>query len=189
MPKSVTQRVGGAGEPDRARRSPALTALTRLIERTGASATSASAFGTPVRSGATTVVPVARVSLMALMGGGSSRVPTADGAGGLGLARVRPSGYVVLDDSGASFRPIRQPAALLAIPLAAITAVAVTRIVGVSVREARRRRKLALLQSAVTPPATRTGCECECESGARSQAGAPSGAPSGAGPEDGTAPA
>ncbi|KOX11229.1 hypothetical protein [Nocardiopsis sp. NRRL B-16309] len=167
MLNSVTRHVGGTGEPDRALRSPALAALTRLIETAGASAGSASAFGPPVRSGETTVIPVARVSLLASMGGGSSRVPRGDGAGGLGLARVRPSGYIVLDGSGTSFRPIRQPAAMLAIPLAAIAAVAATRIVGVSVREARRRRKVAARQAAATAavtaaaPAHAAGCAAE----------------------------
>ncbi|RKS06270.1 hypothetical protein DFP74_1897 [Nocardiopsis sp. Huas11] len=170
MLNSVTRHVGGTGESDRALRTPALAALTRLIERTGASASVTSAFGTPVRSGETTVIPVARVSLLNSMGGGSSRVPLGDGAGGLGLTRVRPSGYIVLDGTGASFRPIRQPAALLAIPLAAIAAVAVTRIVGVSVREARRRRKFAARQAAATAAMTAAAPGC-CTTGAEAEPG------------------
>lgn len=149
MPKSVARRAVRRGGADGARRtSPALDALVRLIENTGAAASSAAAFGAPVTSGATTVVPVARVSVLTTMGGGSSTLPIGDGAGGAGLTRIRPAGYLVLDGTGASFRPIRQPASALALPLALIAAVAATRIVGVSVREARRRRRIAAREAA-----------------------------------------
>nr|WP_232832147.1 hypothetical protein [Nocardiopsis sp. FIRDI 009] len=120
-----------------------MDALVRVVEGTGAAARAGTVFGDPVVSGATTVVPVARVSALSTMGGGSSRIPGADGGGGSGFARVRPAGFIVLDGVGARFHPIRQPAAGLVLPLAVITAVAATRIVGVSLREARRRRRRA----------------------------------------------
>ncbi|MFD6948747.1 hypothetical protein A6A08_15170 [Nocardiopsis sp. TSRI0078] len=128
------------------RGSPALSALARLIENTGASARSASVFGDPVASEGTTVVPVARVTALTVMGGGSSSLFTAvgDGAGGTGFVRVRPAGFLVLDRDGARFQAVRQPATMLAIPLAVVAAAAATRIVGVSVREARRRRNRAV---------------------------------------------
>ncbi|NYJ35570.1 GerW family sporulation protein [Nocardiopsis aegyptia] len=187
MLNSATRHVGGTGEPDRALRSPALAALTRLIETAGASAGSTAAFGPPVRSGETTVIPVARVSLLTSMGGGSSRVPLGDGAGGLGLSRVRPSGYIVLDGSGTSFRPIRQPAAMLAIPLAAIAAVTVTRIVGVSVREARRRRKVAARQATATAAMTAASPCCAADGAAGAPDPGAAGAADAAEPATGTA--
>ncbi|MFE1167547.1 hypothetical protein [Nocardiopsis sp. NPDC058789] len=126
-----------------------MAALTSLLDNTRAVAGSATAFGSPVSSGATTVVPVARVSTLSTMGGGTGNLPFfgGDGAGGIGLTRVRPSGYLVVGPDGANYRPIRQPATALALPLAVITAVAVTRIVSVSVREARRRRTVDALQA------------------------------------------
>ncbi|WP_017609149.1 GerW family sporulation protein [Nocardiopsis xinjiangensis] len=124
--------------------SPTLSVLGRLIDGVRESARATTVFGAPVTSGETTVVPVARVGFISSMGGGISRAAMlgGDGAGGIGAVRARPSGFIVLDGEGAAFRPIRQPATKLALPLAAITAVALTRIVTVSVREARRRKKL-----------------------------------------------
>ncbi|MFE9243065.1 GerW family sporulation protein [Nocardiopsis sp. NPDC006938] len=127
-----------------------MAALTSLLDNTRAVAGSATAFGTPVTSGGTTVVPVARVSTLSTMGGGTGRLPFlggGDGAGGAGYTRVRPSGFLVVSPDSAHYRPIRQPAAALAIPLALITAAAVTRIVSVSVKEARRRKMVAALDS------------------------------------------
>lgn len=122
-----------------------MAALTSLLDNTRSAASSTTAFGSPVTSGNTTVVPVARVSTLSTMGGGTGNIPFfgGDGAGGFGYTRVRPSGFLVVSPDCATFRPIRQPAAALAIPLAVITAVAVTRIVTVSVKEARRRKRIA----------------------------------------------
>ncbi|MGW5875030.1 GerW family sporulation protein [Nocardiopsis terrae] len=126
----------------------AMAALNSLLDNTRSAASSTTAFGSPVTSGGTTVVPVARVSSLSIMGGGTGNVPFfgGDGAGGTGCTRVRPSGFLVVTPEGAAFRPIRQSAAALAIPLAVITAVAATRIVTVSVREARRRKRIAAAQ-------------------------------------------
>lgn len=125
-------------------RSGTMAALTSLLDNARSVASSTTAFGDPVTSGSTTVVPVARVSILSTMGGGTGNVPFygGDGAGGIGYTRVRPSGFLVVNPDGASFRPIRQPASLLVVPLAAITAVAVTRIVSVSVKEARRSKRI-----------------------------------------------
>ena len=126
-----------------------MAALTSLLDNTRALAGSATAFGAPVTSGSTTVVPVARVTSLSTMGGGTGNIPFfgGDGAGGVGYTRVRPSGFLVVSPDCATYRPIRQPAAALAIPLAVITAVAVTRIVSVSVKEARRRKRIAIEQA------------------------------------------
>ncbi|GAB3722737.1 GerW family sporulation protein [Nocardiopsis nanhaiensis] len=126
-----------------------MAALTSLLDNARSVASSTTAFGDPVTSGSTTVVPVARVSILSTMGGGTGNVPFygGDGAGGIGYTRVRPSGFLVVNPDGASFRLIRQPASMLVVPLAAITAVAVTRIVSVSVKEARRRKRIAVEQA------------------------------------------
>ena len=123
--------------------SPTLSVIGRFLDGLRETARATTVFGAPVTSGGTTVIPVARVGLFQAMGGGTSRTAMlkGDGAGSVGLTRARPAGFIVLDAEGARFRPIRQPATKLALPLAAITAVAVTRIVAVSVREARRRKK------------------------------------------------
>jgi uncharacterized spore protein YtfJ len=126
-----------------------MTALTSLLDNTRSAAGASTAFGPPVTSGGTTVVPVARVTSLSTMGGGTGKVTFfgGDGAGGIGFTRVRPSGFLVMGPEHTAFRPIRQPAAALAIPLAVITAVAVTRIVSVSVKEARRRKRIAADQA------------------------------------------
>lgn len=99
-------------------------------------------FGAPVVSGGATVVPVARISTLTTRGKGSGRMFTSLGEGRFsgGLVRARPAGFLVIDGEGARYRPIRQPATALVIPLAVIAAFTATRIVGVSLREARRRR-------------------------------------------------
>ena len=124
----------------------AIAAITSLIDSTRSLARAATVFGDPVTSGTTTVVPVARISVLSTIGGGTGKIPLSggDGAAGMGLVRARPAGFLVVSPEGAAFRAIRQPAARLVLPLAAITAVAATRIVSVSVKEARRRKRLEL---------------------------------------------
>ncbi|WP_067602311.1 GerW family sporulation protein [Nocardiopsis listeri] len=126
----------------------AIAAITSLIDSTRSLARTSTVFGDPVTSGATTVVPVARISALNTIGGGTGRVPLSggDGAGGMGLVRARPAGFLVVSPEGADFQAIRQPAARLVLPLAAITAVAAVRIVSVSVKESRRRKRLELEQ-------------------------------------------
>ncbi|MDT0328051.1 GerW family sporulation protein [Nocardiopsis lambiniae] len=153
----------------RAARHPAVAALSGLIERIGAGARAETVFGAPVTEGATTVVPVARVASLTLMGGGSGRllVSDGDGAGGFGLLRARPAGFVVLDGSGARFQPIRQPVTTLVLPLAVIGAVVATRIVGVSLREARRRRGITAKAAIATGTVATAEETSEQETGAR----------------------
>ena len=138
----------------RAAHHPAVTALTGLIERTGRSARAETVFGAPVSTGSTTVVPVARVASLTLMGGGSGRflATGGDGASGIGAMRARPAGFLVLDGSGARYEGVRQPVTALVLPLAVIGAVAAARIVGVSLREARRRRRVTARKTAKAAP-------------------------------------
>lgn len=135
-----------------------MAALTSLIESTRSLARATTVFGDPVTSGSTTVVPVARISVLSAMGGGTGKLPLlgGDGAAGMGLVRARPSGFLVISPEGAVFRAIHQPATKLVLPLAAITAVAAARIVSVSVREARRRKRI----EAARAEATRGEAEC-----------------------------
>ncbi|MEE2039148.1 hypothetical protein Q8791_18190 [Nocardiopsis sp. CT-R113] len=140
MPEFVTRRIRESA-PGR-RTSPALSVLSDLVHNTGAAARSATVFGDPVSSGGSTVVPVARITSLTSMGGGSSRLFAAggDGAGGGGFVRARPAGFIVLDDAGVRFQGIRQPVTMLVLPLAVVAGLTAARIVGVTLREARRRR-------------------------------------------------
>ena len=162
MPESVARRIREAA-PGR-RTSSALSVLSELVQNTGTAARSATVFGDPVSSGGSTVVPVARVTSLTSMGGGSSRLLAAggDGAGGGGFVRARPAGFIVLDDAGVRFQGIRQPVTMLVLPLAVIAGLTAARIVGVSLREARRRRHLgARCKVAVESPAGDSGAEAE----------------------------
>ncbi|MBR8743576.1 GerW family sporulation protein [Nocardiopsis sp. MG754419] len=132
------------------RRRGSIAALTSLIESTRSLARASTVFGDPVTSGATTVVPVARITSINTIGGGTGRFPLSggDGGGGVGLVRARPSGFLVVTPDAVSFRAIRQPATKLVLPLAAVTALAAARIVTVSVRESRRRRRVEAARAA-----------------------------------------
>lgn len=126
--------------------------LNRLIDNSRSTARSTSVFGTPLVSERATVVPVARVSVLNVFGGTSCP----DTGGGISLTRARPAGMIVLDGEGSRFLPIRQTATALALPLALITAVTVTRVVGVSMREARRRRATRLREGRSSGPTETT---------------------------------
>ncbi|GAA0999413.1 MULTISPECIES: hypothetical protein [Nocardiopsidaceae] len=154
MPENVSSRIREAASGRRT--SPALSVLSDLVRSTGAAARSATVFGDPVVSGGSTVVPVARITSLTSLGGGSSRLFAAggDGAGGGGFVRARPAGFIVLDEAGARFHGIRQPVTMLVLPLAVVAGLTAARIVGVSLREARRRRSLrARCEPAAAPPA------------------------------------
>ena len=127
------------------------SALTTLIESTRSLARATTVFGDPVTSGSTTVVPVARISVLSTMGSGAGKLPLlgGDGAGGIGLVRARPSGFLVVSPEGATFQAIRQPITKLVLPLAAITALTAARVVTVSVKEARRRKRVEAARRSV----------------------------------------
>lgn len=92
----------------------------RLIEQLGPQAV----FGEPVRTGDTTVIPVAEVRTGFGFGGGHGHEAEEDGSGGGGGAAVRvtPRGYIVATDGAVRYRPIRGrfgPLALAGLALAA----------------------------------------------------------------------
>lgn len=121
-----------------------MSTLNSLIDSTRSLARATTVFGDPVTSGSTTVVPVARISALSTTGAGTGKLPLwgGDGAGGMGLVRARPSGFLVVSPEGVTFQGIRQPITKLVLPLAVITALAATRIVTISVKEARRRKRI-----------------------------------------------
>ncbi|GAB3489219.1 spore germination protein GerW family protein [Nocardiopsis coralliicola] len=140
MPKSSTGDA--ARVANRRTRAPALAAAAGMLQRAAETARSERVFGDPVRTRDLTVVPVSRVRFAATFGGGSSRIPAlGDGAGGAAGGAAEPCGFLVLRGTDAEYRPIRRPAAALAVPLALIAAATAVRIVGVSVRAARRRAR------------------------------------------------
>jgi uncharacterized spore protein YtfJ len=100
---------------------PATQLLRYLTERLGATATVSTVYGEPVRNGAVTIIPVARVRIGLGAGGGSAEGDTpGEGGGGGGAASATPVGYLELTDSGARFHRIRSPLADLAIPAAVV---------------------------------------------------------------------
>jgi|GEM_PF-1172830 len=87
--------------------------VERLAERLGARATAHAVYGDPVARGGLTVIPVARVR-MALGGGGGGSHGGDGGGGGGGMLRAEPLGFIELQDGGARFHQIKNPAARLA---------------------------------------------------------------------------
>lgn len=104
--------------------------LDRLADRIGARAQAAAVFGQPVERGDVTVIPVARAAWG--FGGGAGGEVGAEGAGGGGGGMVSPLGYIEVRDSGAEFRPIRDPR------LAAAAAAATICVAGLLARASRR---------------------------------------------------
>lgn len=96
--------------------------LERLADRLGGSASVAAVFGEPIVCEGVTVVPVARVVVG--FGGGAGRetaaAKTGDGGGGGGGAAARPLGFIEIRNGTAVYRPIRDPWAVVAGPLAAL---------------------------------------------------------------------
>jgi hypothetical protein len=100
--------------------------LERLAEQLGGKASVQAVFGEPIRSGDSSVVPVARVRWGFGGGGGrSDETPTgaASGSGGGGGVSADPIGYLEIGPEGTTFRAIRDaypsPAFLLASAVAA----------------------------------------------------------------------
>lgn len=117
--------------------------LERMIDKLNGSARTTTVFGTPITTGAVTVIPVARAGFG--FGGGLGRESSADklgeGGGGGGGMDVRPLGFIELRDGAARYRPIRDPWVDVVVPLAAIAAgVSVPRLIRAAVRLSRARR-------------------------------------------------
>lgn len=90
----------------------------RLVERLGPNAV----FGAPIRTGDTTVIPVAEVRTGFGFGSGHDADEKGDGGGGGAGMRVTPRGYIVITEEDVRYRPIRGrfgPLALAGFALAA----------------------------------------------------------------------
>jgi uncharacterized spore protein YtfJ len=83
------------------------TFLEGLASRVGSLVKPSVAFGDPVEKGPVTVIPVAKAWFG--FGGGSGDDEESRGSGGGGGGVVRPLGYIEVSESGAEFRPLRDP--------------------------------------------------------------------------------
>ena len=104
--------------------------IERLAERIGAAVRASAVFGEPVEREGLTVIPVSRA--MWGVGGGSGEKEGQQGLGGGGGGSVAPIGYIEVRDTGAEFKPIRDPrvfaaAGAAAAGLAALAARAIAR--------------------------------------------------------------
>jgi uncharacterized spore protein YtfJ len=92
--------------------------IARLAERIGARAQASAVFGEPVERPGLTVIPVAKATWG--VGGGSGEKAGDQGLGGGGGISVAPLGYIEVRDSGAEFKPIRDPRLTAGIGAAAL---------------------------------------------------------------------
>ena len=104
--------------------------IERLAERFGQRAQASAVFGEPVERSGVTVIPVAKATWG--VGGGSGEKAGEHGLGGGGGMSVAPLGYIEVRDTGAEFKPIRDPrlmagAGAAAVGLAALAARALSR--------------------------------------------------------------
>jgi uncharacterized spore protein YtfJ len=89
------------------------TLLETVGKRLGASLSAKAVFGSPVKRGEVTVIPVARSAYGYGAGGGtgtsegSNEIGTGGGAGGGGMAA--PIGYIEVTDHGATYHRIEDP--------------------------------------------------------------------------------
>ncbi|MDA2811716.1 hypothetical protein O4J56_13830 [Nocardiopsis sp. RSe5-2] len=164
MLDSVSRRNAAAEAQSRA--TPTLHVLGRLIEQTGRQSGSSAVFGTPIEHDGAVVVPVARTRFFSAFGAGTSRAfrMVGDGGGGQGFTRSDPAGYLVLRDGDAVFRPIRQPAKALVVPLTFIAAAAAVRIVRTTMRRKRRAETARAMADAAQAQLGRAGAGCRCGS-------------------------
>lgn len=161
MLDSVSRRSAAAEAQGRA--TPTLHAIGRLIEQTGRQSGSSAVFGSPIEHDGAVVVPIARTRFFSAFGAGTSRAfrMVGDGGGGQGFSRADPAGYLVLRDGDAVFRPIRQPAKALVVPLTFIAAAAAVRIVGTTMRRKRRAETARAMAEAAQGRFGRGGgCRC-----------------------------
>ncbi|WEV25643.1 spore germination protein GerW family protein [Streptomyces sp. 71268] len=96
--------------------------LERLADDIGERVSAAVAYGEPVTAGGVTVIPVAEVSVgfgVGIGSGPSAGVGDGEGVGG-GGAITRPRGFIEIKDGTATYRPLRRPWLLVALPLAAL---------------------------------------------------------------------
>ncbi|NBB73515.1 MAG: hypothetical protein GVY35_07550 [Bacteroidetes bacterium] len=118
-----THRLADVNPTLEARFAPTDRSVTRpfekLIERLGPHAV----FGEAIRSGRTTVIPVAELRTGFGFGSGHDHEAPNEGGGGGGAGiRVAPRGYIVMREGRVRYRPIRGrfgPLALAGVALAA----------------------------------------------------------------------
>ena len=107
---------------ERDARSPFGGALDALAERVGGSASARAVFGEPVERDGVTVIPVAKVrwGFGAGGGGGSDKEGQhGEGGGGGGGASAAPVGFIEVTSAGAVYQPIRDPASVAPVIIAA----------------------------------------------------------------------
>ncbi len=89
--------------------------VSGMIEPVLGEGSNKTVFGSPVREGDRTVIPVARVSYNFGFGGGSGTGPRigddgpppgGDGGGGGGMLSARPVGYIETDSTGSRYVPV-----------------------------------------------------------------------------------
>ncbi|WP_017556861.1 hypothetical protein [Nocardiopsis baichengensis] len=138
MPDSVSRR--GTTADALIRSAPTLQVLGRLIDQAGRQSGSEAVFGPAIEHDGAVVVPVARTRFFFAFGAGTSRAfrIVGDGGGGQGFSKTEPAGYLLIRGDDAEFRPVRQPAKALVLPLAAIAAMASVSIVRSAMRRKRR---------------------------------------------------
>jgi len=105
--------------------------LEGLAERIGARVQSSAVFGPAVERDGVTVIPVARARWG--FGGGAGGDGGGEGSGGGGGGVVSPLGYIEVRESGAEFKPIRDPR------LVAVAAAATVCVAGLAARAVWRR--------------------------------------------------
>jgi uncharacterized spore protein YtfJ len=104
--------------------------VERLAERVGGAASSSLVYGAPVEHQGVKVIPVAKAR-WGFGGGGGSRDGAGEGSGGGGGVWVSPVGYIEMKDGSSRFRPIRGPAAMLPVVMAAgFFALLIARVIG-----------------------------------------------------------
>lgn len=90
--------------------------VERLARQMGITANAKYIYGEPVERPGVTVIPVGKAAYG--FGGGSGKQEKGEGAGGGGGVMLTPVGYIEIKNGETSFRPTRDPLALVAAILA-----------------------------------------------------------------------
>ncbi|MGA4846093.1 sporulation protein [Streptomyces sp. G5(2025)] len=118
MPAAPDETDGSAPAAQAAVDEIGATQLERLVEEAGKRAAGAVVHGEAVTRAGVTVIPVAEVGYGFSFGGAGD----APGGGGV---RARPRGFIEIRDGAVTYKPLRNPWAAVAVPLAAFLAGAV----------------------------------------------------------------
>ncbi|MER7049444.1 spore germination protein GerW family protein [Streptomyces jumonjinensis] len=116
-PENTTTAVGGTVRAT-------TDLLERLAERLGGKASVTAVFGEPIVGEGVTVIPVAAAGFG--FGGGAGHetgaARTSEGGGGGGGGGAKPLGFIELRDGRATYKPIRDPWAEIALSLTVVVA-------------------------------------------------------------------